>query len=116
MMSLRFAPMALRTPISRVRSVTDTSMIFITPMPPTIRPTDEIATIAIAETARNRTEVIENTFRRLHPEIIVLPQTALAGVRAACRAPGLGLVHHAGTRDCQNVDVVRHSVLVSARP
>ena len=29
------APKALRTPISRVRSVTDTSMIFIIPMPPT---------------------------------------------------------------------------------
>ena len=28
------APSALRTPISRVRSVTDTSMMFITPMPP----------------------------------------------------------------------------------
>ena len=36
MMSLRRAPTALRTPISRVRSVTDTSMMFITPMPPTI--------------------------------------------------------------------------------
>ena len=31
------APSALRTPISRVRSVTDTIMIFITPMPPTSR-------------------------------------------------------------------------------
>ena len=30
------APMAMRTPISLVRSVTDTNMIFITPMPPTI--------------------------------------------------------------------------------
>ena len=29
------APSALRTPISRMRSVTDTSMMFITPMPPT---------------------------------------------------------------------------------
>ncbi len=48
MMSLRRAPMALRTPISRVRSVTETSMIFITPMPPTIKPTDEITTIAMA--------------------------------------------------------------------
>ena len=27
----------MRTPISRVRSVTDTSMMFMTPMPPTIR-------------------------------------------------------------------------------
>ena len=29
------APSALRMPISRVRSVTDTSMMFIMPMPPT---------------------------------------------------------------------------------
>ena len=29
------APSALRVPISRVRSVTDTSMMFMTPMPPT---------------------------------------------------------------------------------
>ena len=30
-----FAPMAMRMPISRVRSVTDTSMMFMMPMPPT---------------------------------------------------------------------------------
>ena len=35
MMSLRRAPTALRIPISRVRSVTETSMMFITPIPPT---------------------------------------------------------------------------------
>ena len=34
-MSLRRAPIALRIPISRVRSVTLTSMMFITPIPPT---------------------------------------------------------------------------------
>ncbi len=33
----RFAPMALRMPISRVRSVTDTNMMFMTPTPPTNR-------------------------------------------------------------------------------
>ncbi len=32
----RRAPTALRSPISRVRSVTDTSMMFITPTPPII--------------------------------------------------------------------------------
>ena len=37
------APSALRTPISRVRSVTDTSIIFIIPMPPTSK---EIAATA----------------------------------------------------------------------
>ena len=35
-MSLLRAPTAMRTPISLVRSVTETSMMFITPMPPTI--------------------------------------------------------------------------------
>ena len=34
-MVLSFAPIALRMPISRVRSVTDTSMMFMMPMPPT---------------------------------------------------------------------------------
>ena len=33
----RVAPSALRTPISRIRSVTETSMMFMTPMPPTTR-------------------------------------------------------------------------------
>src|SRR5260370_1268540 len=41
----RRAPMALRTPISRVRSVTLTSIMFMTPMPPTIRPTVATANI-----------------------------------------------------------------------
>ena len=34
-MSRRRAPSALRTPISRVRSVTETSMMFMITMPPT---------------------------------------------------------------------------------
>ena len=34
-MSRRRAPIAMRTPISRVRSATLTSMMFITPTPPT---------------------------------------------------------------------------------
>ncbi len=46
------APTALRTPISRVRSLTDTSMMFITPIPPTIRPME-----AITMVITNRTKV-----------------------------------------------------------
>ena len=34
-MSDGVAPMAMRMPISRVRSVTETSMMFMMPMPPT---------------------------------------------------------------------------------
>ena len=37
------APTAFRMPISFVLSVTDTNMMFITPMPPIIRATAEIA-------------------------------------------------------------------------
>ena len=48
-MSLRRAPSALRTPISFVLSVTLTSMIFITPIPPTRSPRLEIA-MAISPT------------------------------------------------------------------
>ena len=42
----RRAPSALRTPISRVRSVTEIDMIAITPMPPTISAIDEMTTSA----------------------------------------------------------------------
>ena len=42
----RRAPSALRTPISRVRSVTEIDMMAITPMPPTISAIDEMTTSA----------------------------------------------------------------------
>ena len=51
MMSLLRAPIALRTPISRVRSVTLTSMMFITPMPPTSKPIELRITITSATMA-----------------------------------------------------------------
>ena len=43
-MSRRLAPRDFRMPISRVRSVTDTSMMFIMPMPPTSREMAAMAT------------------------------------------------------------------------
>ena len=43
-MSRRLAPRDLRTPISRVRSVTETSMMFMMPMPPTSREMAAMAT------------------------------------------------------------------------
>ena len=42
-MSRSLAPTASRIPISRVRSVTDTSMMFMIPIPPTRRETEAIA-------------------------------------------------------------------------
>ena len=44
-MSLRVAPIARRTPISRVRSITLASMMFMMPIPPTSREMDAMATI-----------------------------------------------------------------------
>ncbi len=44
-MSRLRAPIAFRTPISRVRSVTETSMMFMTPIPPTMSPMEEIRTM-----------------------------------------------------------------------
>ena len=43
-MCRRRAPSALRTPISRVRSCTDTSMMFITPTPPISSVSDPMKT------------------------------------------------------------------------
>ncbi len=43
MMLPRFAPIDLRMPISRVRSVTDTSMMFMMPMPATTSATPPMA-------------------------------------------------------------------------
>src|SRR5512138_859644 len=45
MMSSCRAPTAIRMPISKVRSVTDTSMMFMTPMPPTMREMTAMAEI-----------------------------------------------------------------------
>ncbi len=50
MISRRVAPSALRTPISRVRSVTDTIMIAITPIPPTSSATLDSASITRKKT------------------------------------------------------------------
>ena len=49
MMSRFFAPIARRTPISRVRSITLASMMFMMPMPPTSNEIDAIATITISK-------------------------------------------------------------------
>ena len=47
------APTAIRRPISRVRSVTDTSMMFMIPMPPTTS-----ATLAMEDSSAVITPVV----------------------------------------------------------
>ena len=69
---------AMRMPISRVRSVTDTSMMFMIPMPPTSSETDAIA-------ASSHVIIVRGARRRLgdlglvaHGEVVV------AAVRCRC--------------------------------
>ena len=54
MMSRRRAPTARRTPISRVRSSTLASMMFMMPMPPTSSEIDAMATITTSKMRRVR--------------------------------------------------------------
>ena len=59
-MSRRRAPTAFRKPISRVRSVTDTSMMFMMPMPPTTSEMTAIdASSADIVLARRREHLLE---------------------------------------------------------
>ena len=60
-MSRGVAPSALRNPISRTRSVTETSMMFMTPMPPTssempAMPPRRIVNVRSTEVAVERTD------------------------------------------------------------
>jgi hypothetical protein len=66
-MSERRAPTALRMPISRVRSVTDTSMMFITPIPPT---SSEIA--ATSPSSVVKTLLVELDACRIDPWLMTL--------------------------------------------
>ena len=63
-MSRSRAPIDMRMPISRVRSATLTSMMFITPMPPTRRltsaiPSDSVERVASTAFVRSRSSACE---------------------------------------------------------
>ena len=73
------APMALRTPISRVRSVTDTSMMFMTPTPPTIRATLETANMKINTARRDLVPDVGERVLGEDGEIVRLIRAARGG-------------------------------------
>ena len=84
MMWMRRAPIAMRIPISRVRSVTDTSMMFMMPMPPTsseIDATDNssivITCVALSDACRDFAEIA-------HGEVVVLLRLDMMPLDAAC--------------------------------
>ncbi len=78
--SARLAPRALRTPISRVRSVTLTSMMFMITMPPT---TSEMPAMATA-TSSNELEICDHSDIRLSLVSVVKLSSAPGW---SCRRP-----------------------------
>ncbi len=85
-MSRRSAPTALRTPISRVRSVTETSMMFITPTPPISSEIDAMNTIASVIPPVIALEVLDQLVGRDDPEVVRLVERHLPA-RAQHRGP-----------------------------
>ena len=85
MISRRVAPSALRTPISRVRSVTEIIMIATTPTPPTMRPTLESAIITTKKPAVTLLNVSSTSILGDDREIVRLARLESASCRAAPR-------------------------------
>ena len=79
-MSEGLAPRALRRPISRMRSVTETSMMFMTPMPPT---SSEMAAMPPSRMVRVRSTEVEVDTSDASEAMV---KSASAGVAMSCRA------------------------------
>ena len=83
-----FAPIAMRRPISRVRSVTDTSMMFMIPMPPTISDTPAMpaSSVVIVPIAAVRMSAISSAVRT--DEVVVLARARSCAACGAARRSG----------------------------
>ena len=100
------APMARRRPISRVRSVTLTSMMFMMPMPPTSRLTAATAPEQRGHHLRGARERLGELLRVEHVEVVVVALGELAALaqqlpeaRLQPRAVGAVLHRHQERRD-----------------
>jgi hypothetical protein len=83
-MSFWRAPMAMRMPISRVRSVTETSMMFMMPMPPTSSEIEAMApsrmdmvrtttAVALSSSASERNRPVDTSRDRTSDQLVVVP-------------------------------------------
>ena len=90
--SRRRPPIALRTPISRVRSVTDTNMIFIIPIPPTINETSamdarSMVNVSVVSPSVDITSVIDRILKSFSKEYLILNPEASIGFRLRYNYP-----------------------------
>ena len=85
------APVAMRMPISRVRSVTLTSMMFITPMPPTsseiaaTEPSSSVSVFCVAD-AVSSSDVVLRTWKSCVPCRSISSAVIAASVESASSA------------------------------
>ncbi len=82
-MSLGVAPTAWRMPISRVRSVTLTSMMFMMPMPPTISETPATQASRLRKVSVVDSWVVDHIFLGGHGEVGLVHADLVAAWRAA---------------------------------
>ncbi len=84
------APIAMRRPISRVRSVTDTSMMFMIPMPPTSSETPAMpaSSVVIVLVVSVRTLTISS--ERPDHEVVRIAGIDLVARRAGARVMAVG--------------------------
>ena len=75
----------LRSPISRVRSVTDTSMMFMIPMPPTSSETDATAASSTSIVCVDCFDRLGDLGRMPQVEVVVGPRPDVMARRAAAR-------------------------------
>ena len=91
-MVLRVAPSAFRTPISRVRSVTLTSMMFMMPMPPTSR-----LTPAIPASSIEKVWVVSLKVSRMSDDCWMLKSASSVGRMRCSRRMTRSISPHAGS-------------------
>ncbi len=108
-MSDRRAPIAMRTPISRVRSVTETSMMFMMPMPPT---SSEIAAMPTSSSVSVGRELLRRLYelrRATHLEVVLATVGDVVPLLQQRRNRRLRPIHVVGVVDLREdlVDVLR---------
>ena len=79
----------MRRPISRVRSVTETSMMFMIPMPPTSSETDAMAASSIVSTREEASWRLEDLGQVAEVEVVLL--VGLEAMALAQQLPDLVL-------------------------
>ena len=120
-MSRRRAPSALRTPISRMRSVTETSMMFMTTTPPTSRLMPVTTIVDHVDAAGGALPQVQHALARLDREVVGLVEAEVAagahdharlvlrGARSSpSSAPGSGWRRSGGCRRASGRSEIGH--------